>query len=53
MFIDIPTGKWSLKQICENFQDWLLQGCLERDRADEQKVEEIRQDAHRMCEHND
>ena len=34
MFHDLSTKSWSLKMICENFEDWLLQGCLERDRAD-------------------
>jgi hypothetical protein len=41
---------------CENFQDWILQGCFERDaelRSEDQKVEELRQDAHRMCQHDD
>lgn len=55
-FQELPTRRWSLKMICENFQDWLLQGCFEREaalRKEDQKVEELRQDAHRMCEHND
>jgi hypothetical protein len=37
MFYNLPTKKWSFKMIAENFQDWLLQGCIERDAEKREK----------------
>lgn len=34
---DIHTTRWSLKMISENFQDWLYQSCIERDKEKRDK----------------
>jgi len=40
MFYELHTSKWSLEMIAENFQDWLYQSCIERDKEEREKEEE-------------
>ena len=45
MFYDLHTSKWGLKMIAENFQDWLYQGCVERDK---ERRETLKEEAKRI-----
>ena len=38
MFFNKPVEKWSLQEIAENFQDWLYQSCIERDKEKRDKI---------------
>ena len=40
MFYDLPTDQWSLKMIFENFNDWIFQGCTEREAEERKKLNE-------------
>jgi len=41
MFYKLHTSQWSLKMICENFEDWIYQSCIERDKEEREEAEEI------------
>ena len=39
MFYNLPTNRWSLKMIFDNFQDYLYQGLVEREAEERSKTE--------------